>query len=51
METATSIFAFENKLIKEMSIVSSLPGEAANKYHPKKILKGLLYAFKSFIFI
>ena len=36
MKNGTSIFAFENELIKELSVVSSLLAEASNKYQPKK---------------
>ena len=32
-KTATTIFAFENELTKELSVISSLPAEASNKYH------------------
>ena len=35
-KTEHKIFAFENKLIKELSVVSSLLAEASNKYQPKK---------------
>ena len=35
MKNGTSIFAFENELIKELSVVSSLLAESSNKYQPK----------------
>lgn len=39
MKNGTSIFTFENELIKELSVVSSLLAEASNKYQPKKFLE------------
>lgn len=36
MKNGTSIFTFENELIKELSVASSLLAEASNKYQAKK---------------
>jgi hypothetical protein len=51
MKNGTSIFAFENKLIKELSVVSSLPAETSTKYQPKKISRRLFQVLNPFMSI
>ncbi len=51
MKNGTSIFAFENKLIKELSVFSSLLAETITKYQPKKISRRLFQALNPFMSI